>query len=48
MKYLFNLSEDEKKKIIEKHTTAKKDHSVKKEETKKGLQKPDKKNKPSN
>lgn len=44
MNYSFKLSEDEKKKIMEKHSVAKKDHNVKKEELKKGLQKPPNKN----
>jgi hypothetical protein len=48
MKNLFELSEEEKKKILEKHKDATKSHYVKKEETKKGLQKPeDKKQKTS-
>ena len=45
MNYSFKLSEEEKKKIMEKHSVAKKDHKEKKEELKKGLQKPDKENK---
>ena len=40
---LFGMSEEEKKKILEKHKHATKNHYVKKEETKKGLQKPDEK-----
>lgn len=48
MKNLFELSEEEKKKILEKHKDATKTHYVKKEEIKKGLQKPgDKKEKTS-
>lgn len=43
MSYNFKLTEEEKKKIKEKHESAKKDHVTKKEELKKGLQKPDKK-----
>jgi hypothetical protein len=34
------MSEDEKKKILEKHKDATKNHYVKKDEIKKGLQKP--------
>jgi hypothetical protein len=37
------MSDEEKKKIMEKHKEAKKTHSVNKEETKKGLQKPEEK-----
>lgn len=48
MSNLFELSPEEKKKILEKHKDATKNHYVKKEETKKGLQKPgDKKEKTS-
>ena len=48
MNNLFELSPEEKKKILEKHKDATKNHYVKKEETKKGLQKPgDKKEKTS-
>ena len=39
------MSEEEKKKILEKHKTATKNHYVKVDETKKGLQKPDQNNK---
>jgi hypothetical protein len=39
---VFGMSEDEKKKILEKHKEATKNHYVKKDETKKGLQKPNK------
>ena len=42
---IFGMSEEEKKKILEKHKTATKNHYVKVDETKKGLQKPDKNNK---
>lgn len=35
------MSEDEKKKILEKHKDATKNHYVKVNETKKGLQKPE-------
>lgn len=35
------MSEDEKKKILEKHKQATKNHYVKVDETKKGLQKPE-------
>jgi len=41
MKNLFDLSEEEKKKILDKHKDATKSHYVKKDETKKGLQKPE-------
>lgn len=41
---VFKLSEEEKKKILEKHKEATKGHYLKKEETKKGLQKPEKSN----
>lgn len=42
---IFGMSEEEKKKILEKHKDATKNHYVKVNETKKGLQKPeDKKN----
>jgi hypothetical protein len=40
---IFGMSEEEKKKILEKHKTATKNHYVKVDETKKGLQKPEKK-----
>jgi hypothetical protein len=40
---VFNMSEEEKKKILEKHKEATKNHYVKKDEVKKGLQKPEKK-----
>lgn len=39
------MSEEEKSKILEKHKQATKNHYVKKEETKKGLQKPEDKKK---
>jgi hypothetical protein len=38
---IFGMSEDEKKKILEKHKDATKKHFVKVDETKKGLQKPE-------
>jgi hypothetical protein len=38
---LFGMSEEEKKKILEKHKHATKNHYVQKDETKKGLQKPE-------
>jgi hypothetical protein len=38
---LFGMSAEEKKKILEKHKTATKNHYVQKDETKKGLQKPE-------
>jgi hypothetical protein len=43
MSSVFKMSEEEKKKILEKHKDATKNHYVKKDETKKGLQQPDKK-----
>jgi hypothetical protein len=47
MKNLFELSETEKKKILDKHKEATKNHYVKKDETKKGLQQPDQNKKTS-
>ncbi len=44
---IFNMSEEEKKKILEKHKEATKNHYVKVDETKKGLQKPEEKKKTS-
>jgi hypothetical protein len=44
---VFNMSEEEKKKILEKHKSAVKVDNSKKEELKKGLQKPDDKKKTS-
>lgn len=38
----FKMTDEEKQKILEKHKTATKNHYVKKEETKKGLQEPKK------
>lgn len=38
---VFGMSEEEKKKILEKHKEATKNHYVKKQETKDGLKKPD-------
>ena len=40
---IFGMSEEEKKKILEKHKDATKNHYVKVNETKKGLQKPEEK-----
>ena len=40
---IFAMSEDEKKKILEKHKEATKNHYVKKEEIKNGLKKPEEK-----
>ena len=37
---ILKMSEEEKKRILEKHKDATNDHNVKKNETKKGLQKP--------
>jgi hypothetical protein len=42
MSGVFKMSEEEKKKILEKHKDATKNHYVKKDETKKGLQQPGK------
>jgi hypothetical protein len=42
---IFGMSEEEKKKILDKHKTAAKDHFIKVDETKKGLQQPEKKDK---
>lgn len=39
----FKMSEEEKKKILEKHKTATKNHYIVKKEKEKGLQKPQKK-----
>ena len=44
---VFNMSEEEKKKILDKHKSAVKVDNSKKEELKKGLQKPDEKKKTS-
>lgn len=41
----FKMSEEEKKKILEKHKSAIKTDNVKKDELKKGLQKPENKKK---
>lgn len=43
MSKLFNMSEDEKKKILEKHKEETNKVNQKKEDLKKGLQKPEKK-----
>lgn len=40
--HLFELSDDEKKKILKKHQKATKEHYLKVEEQKKGLQEPKK------
>ena len=42
MANIFNMSEEEKKKILAKHKDATKTHNDKKEELKNGLQKPNK------
>ena len=42
---IIKMSAEEKKKILDKHKEATKDHNVKKEETKKGLKAPEKKDK---
>lgn len=44
---VFGMSDDEKKKILEKHKEATKSHYLKKDELKKGVQVPQKKDKPS-
>ena len=38
---VFGMSEEEKKRILEKHKDATKNHYVKKQETKEGLKKPE-------
>ena len=40
---VFGMSEEEKKKILEKHKDATKNHYIKKDEIKKGLQQPESK-----
>jgi chlorite dismutase len=40
---VYKMSEEERKKILEKHKEATKNHQTKKDELKKGLQKPEKK-----
>jgi len=42
---VFKMSEEEKKKILDKHKVATKSHNEKKDELKKGLQKPEDKKK---
>lgn len=42
---VFRMSEEEKKKILEKHKEATKNHYIKKQETKEGLKKPEDKKK---
>lgn len=42
---VFKMSEEEKKKILERHKDATKNHYQKKDDLKKGLQKPEKVNK---
>ena len=44
---VFGMTEEEKKKILEKHKGAMKQDNTKKEELKKGLQKPEEKKKPA-
>lgn len=44
---VFSMSDEEKKKILEKHKEATKSHYIKKDEQKKGLQKPEEKKKTS-
>ena len=43
----FGMTEEEKKKILEKHKTATKNHYVKKDKLNKGLKKPEDKKKTS-
>ncbi len=45
MNNVFKMSEEEKKKILERHKEATKNHYQKKDEDKKGLQKPNTENK---
>ena len=40
---IFQMSEEEKKRILEKHKEATKNHYTKKQETKEGLKKPEEK-----
>jgi hypothetical protein len=40
---VFGMSEEEKKKILEKHKEATKNHYIKKDELKQGLKKPEEK-----
>ena len=47
MNNVFKMSDEEKKKILEKQKEATKNHYVKKDEVKKGLQKPEEKKKTS-
>lgn len=42
MSNVFKMTDEEKKKILEKHKDATKSHYIKKDETKKGLQQPKK------
>lgn len=44
---VFGMSDEERKKILEKHKEATKSHYLKKDELKKGVQVPPKKDKPS-
>ena len=44
---VFGMSDEEKKKILAKHKEATKSHYVKKDELKKGIQVPNKKEEPS-
>lgn len=43
MNSIFSMSEEDKKRILDKHKEATKGHYIKKDETKKGLQKPEQK-----
>lgn len=44
---VFGMSDEEKKKILQKHKEATKNHYVKKDQLKQGIQVPEKKEKPS-
>ena len=44
---VFGMSDEEEKKILEKHKEATKSHYIKKDELKKGIQVPNKKEEPS-
>lgn len=48
MSGVFGMSDEEKKKILEKHKEATKNHYTKQGDLKKGIQVPEKKEKPSN
>ena len=48
MSGVFGMSDEERKKILEKHKEATKNHYTKQGDLKKGIQVPEKKEKPSN